>query len=205
MVIEPVTVLFYGPAGCGKGTQLAELKKYLEQQDTTHAALRVETGAAFREFIGGNDSYSGALTKEIVNKGNLPDVFVSIWLWASILIKNFTGQEHLLFDGFPRRIIEAEVLDGALSLYGRENVVLFVMHVPAEKSIERLKARQRADDLSEEIVRKRLAWYREDVLPTVDYYRQKGGRYHVVDIDGSRSIEEVRTDIISHLKSVYSL
>lgn len=197
--MDPITVFFYGPAGCGKGTQVALLKTYLEAHDVARNTLQIETGAAFRNFIGANDSYTGKLTKGVVDKGELPDVFISVWLWVEALVKTFTGSEHLLFDGFPRRVLEAQVLDGALSLYGRERIILFVLNVSSEKVIERLRMRQRADDLSEDQVKKRLAWYQEEVLPTIEYYRHKDSRYRVLDIDGERSIEEVHADIINAL------
>jgi adenylate kinase family enzyme len=197
--LQPLTVLFYGPAGCGKGTQLALLKQYLETHDTSRKPLQVETGAAFRQFTEASGSYTGRLTKDIVERGEMPDPFISIWLWADALVQHYTGTEHLLFDGFPRRELEADVLDGAFRLYGRDRVVLFVLHVGTEKVIERLKKRKRSDDLSEDRIRNRLTWYEKEVVPTIEHYRQRGAPYEVVDIDGERAMEEVHAEIISTL------
>lgn len=196
---SPVTALFYGRAGCGKGTQLALLKEYLEKSDSSKKTLQVETGAAFRRFTGENPTYTGKAVLEILNRGGLPDAFISVWLWTQALVDSYTGTEHLLFDGFPRRVLEAEMLDGALSLYDRDPVTLFVLNVPEEKVIERLRLRQRADDVSEDRIRRRLTWYESDVVPTIEYYKRKGGRYTVHEIDGNRSIEAVQQDIIQKL------
>ena len=48
--MELQTVIFYGKAGAGKGTQAQLLKKYLEEKDPEQPVLYIETGAAFREF-----------------------------------------------------------------------------------------------------------------------------------------------------------
>ena len=66
----PATVLLYGRAGCGKGTQAALLKQYLEEQDKHHKTLAVETGAAFRAFTS-SDSYTGKVTKKVLDEGGV--------------------------------------------------------------------------------------------------------------------------------------
>lgn len=198
--MNPITALFYGRAGCGKGTQVALLKEYLEKNDAAHPVLSVETGAGFRSIITG-DSHTSKRVKEMVNAGELPPVFIPVWLWASELIEKYSGSEHLLFDGFPRRTLEAEVLDGALEFYRRTPAVVFVLNVSEERSLERLKLRKRADDLSEEQIQERLRWYRDDVVPTIEYFRKRAPAYRIVEINGEQSIEAVHAEIVQALQT----
>lgn len=56
---------------------------------------------------------------------------------------------------------------------------------------------QREDDHLE-AVEKRIATYYQETAPLIDYYRQKG---LVIEIDASRSIEQVREEIFSAVES----
>jgi adenylate kinase family enzyme len=192
---QPLTVLLYGRAGSGKGTQVQLLKGHLEK--TPVQPLVVETGAAFRSFVG-SDTYTGKLTKEKMGRGELPEVFIPVWLWTGVLVEKYSGTEHLIFDGFPRRIIEAQVLDTAFTFYDRAAVTVLVLNISPEKTLERLKLRNRADDATEEQIKARNAWYENDVVPTIEYFRTHP-RYSVIDINGDQSVEAVQSDIVKAL------
>lgn len=58
--------------------------------------------------------------------------------------------------------------------------------------------RQRADD-AEETVRRRLAVYREQTEPLIEYYR---GRGRLVDIEGGGEVEQVHEAIVAALAAV---
>ena len=45
------TFIFIGRSGCGKGTQVALLQKYIKTQDYKRPILYIETGERFRQFI----------------------------------------------------------------------------------------------------------------------------------------------------------
>lgn len=192
---QPLTILVYGRAGSGKGTQVGLLREYLEK-NSAHKPLVVETGAAFRSFVD-DKSYTSELTKRKIEKGELPEVFIPIWLWTGVLVEKYSGAEHLIFDGFPRRVIEAQVLDTALKFYDRPKAIVLVLSISPEKTLERLQLRGRSDD-QEEQIRERNAWYDNDVVPTIEYYR-KNDLYSVIEINGDQSIEAVHRDIRSAL------
>jgi len=48
------------------------------------------------------------------------------------------------------------------------------------------------DDDNPEAIRKRLAYFKKDVQPTIDYYEKQD---RLIKIDGTKSIEEVYNDI----------
>lgn len=197
--MDPITALFYGRAGSGKGTQVALLKEYLQKNDAAHTVLQIETGAGFRSLSTG-ESHTSKEVKKMVDVGGLPPVFIPVWLWTNELVAKYSGSEHLLFDGFPRRVLEAEVLDGALEFYRRTPATVIILDVSEERSLERLKLRKRADDLSDEQIQERLRWYKDDVEPTIEYYRNHAASYRVVDIDGEQSIEAVHAEVLKALQ-----
>lgn len=191
------TFIFIGRSGCGKGTQVELLKKYLEEKDPERSLIHIETGERFRSFIS-KDSYASGLSKEIMEKGELQPEFLSVLMWAEEMTQKIKGDEHLFLDGTPRRLPEAVVLDSALSFFKRENPVVVSINVSNEWAKKRLHVRHRQDDINEEEVNKRLAWFESEVKPAVDWFRANS-RYKVLDINGEQAKEEVHRDIIAEI------
>lgn len=197
MTMQLHTVLFYGPAGSGKGTQAALLRDHLAALDPERKALHVVTGDMFRH-VSEQDTYTGRLIREILEGGALQPAFLPIWLWASYFAENLTGEEHLLIDGFPRRFEEASVFDSAIQFYKRLNPVVFILNVDEAELMRRaLEVRKRADD-SVELMQRRIQWYHEEVVPTIEFFRQNAS-YRIEEVDGNRSIEDIQGDIRTRL------
>ncbi|MEK7614380.1 MAG: nucleoside monophosphate kinase [Patescibacteria group bacterium] len=194
-----MTFIFVGRSGCGKGTQIELLKKYLEEKNSGCSVVLIETGGRFRSFIAG-DSYASDLSKEIMEKGELQPEFLAVLMWSEEMIDKIKGNEHLLIDGAPRRLREAMVLDTALRFFKKEQPIVVHLDVSSEWSKERLRDRGRKDDIGEEEVKKRLAWFDTEVKPAIDWFREEP-YYRVVDINGEQTIEEVHRDIVSAIFS----
>lgn len=195
-LMTPQTFVFFGRAGSGKGTQAQLLIKYLNEHDSNRKCLYLETGEKLREFIK-EENYSATLTKDVLETGGLMPAFMPIWLWTTFLVNNFTGEEHLVFDGLCRRKYEAPILDTALQFYKRKNAVIVIIETSNEWSIQRSLARGRSDDDIAEI-KKRLEWYDAEVVPATEYLEAQAG-YKVIKVNGEQSIDEVHTDIVKAL------
>jgi adenylate kinase family enzyme len=189
--VEPMAFVFIGRSGCGKGTQVELLKEELKNRYGLNI-LHLETGSFFREFIKGN-SYTQVLSKKTVDSGGLMPGALAMGLWVNYLAKHFTGKENLFFDGAPRKLQEAELLDGVLNFYGIKRYKVVYMNVGKKWSHDRLLARGRKDD-TEEGIEKRMAWFDKDVIPCVEYFRNNQN-CDFLDINGEQTIEEVRTEI----------
>jgi adenylate kinase len=187
-------IVFFGRSGCGKGTQAKLLAQFLKEQG--REILYTETGQQFREFIK-EDNYSSRIAAEILKRGGLIPVFLPIWIWTELLVKNFTGKEDMVLDGVCRRVEESVALDSAFDFYTIKNPDIILINVSKEWSTERMMERKRADDTPEEI-ENRLAWYENDVVPSIEYFRNKPG-YNFIEINGEQPIEAVHKDIISKL------
>lgn len=189
------TVVFFGSSGSGKGTQAKKLIAYLQENDSKRTTLYIETGQQFREFIADSASYTSQLTANVIDEGGLLPVFLPIWIWTNHLIENYNGTEHLVLDGLARREMEAPVLDSALRFYRRENSHVVYLKTSRDWATERLLERDRDDD-SEENIRRRIDWFYENTLPSVNFFRNKV-EYDFHEINGEQSIEEVHRDIVN--------
>lgn len=101
-------------------------------------------------------------------------------------------------DGFPRTLLQAEMLDTALGFYHLYPLKVILLELNEAKAVERLVKRGREDD-TETAIRERLRWYREEVEPIIDYYRKKPGHV-VITINADQSVEAVHGDIRKELK-----
>ncbi len=193
--MPPYTVIFIGPQGSGKGTQLDSLKRLLETK-SERKTVALQSGSLFRAFAQG-ETYTGARIAETINTGMLQPLFLSIGLWAKEMIDTVDEHSNMLIDGFPRTIDEAHVLTTALSFYKRDEVHVVVLEAPEETVRARMKARARADDTNEAIER-RLAWYREETKAILGYFTE-APRYTLHHVDALQDIETVRVQIAQAL------
>lgn len=191
-----LTYIFIGRSGCGKGTQSRLMIEYIKQAAglAENPVLHVETGAHLREFIQGS-SLASQKAKQIMDAKELQPSFVSNFIWSKELIENVTGGEHIIIDGSPRKLVEAEILDSGLSFLGRVKPKVVHLNVSREWSKERLLGRGRTDD---DIlgIEKRLDWFDGEVAPVIEFFRN-ADNFDYLDINGEQSIEKVHQDILN--------
>ncbi|KKW11035.1 MAG: Adenylate kinase [Parcubacteria group bacterium GW2011_GWA2_49_9] len=193
----PLTFIFAGPSGSGKGTQVDLLKRYLLKKTPEIPQFSSYTGDGFRALMKGT-SLTSRLAKEIQDAGALQPEFLAVYLWADNLIKNVTGKEHLFIDGSPRKIAESMVLDSAMQFYKRNPIHLILVNVSPAEAKRRLLLRARHDDSTAEVDR-RLGWYTTEVVPAVNYLKDRPG-YIFHDINGEQTPAEVHADILKVLQ-----
>jgi adenylate kinase len=191
--MQPQTFIFFGPSGSGKGTQANLLQDEIKKRDPERNILYIETGQGLRELASEN-SFTAQKIKEILENGDLAPVFLPIWVWAERLMKNVTGSEHIFFDGVSRKLVEANVLDSALKFYKRNNPIIVSIECSDEWAIKLMKGRGRGDD-NEEEMKKRLAWYKENTIPAIEYFKNDSD-YKFISVDGEHTIEEVHQDLM---------
>ncbi len=194
---KPQAFIFLGRSGCGKGTQVDLVKKYLDE-NTGLKTLYIETGTYFRNLLK-TGSYTAELTKDIVNTGGLMPSSMAIDMWMSHLIENFNGKENIIFDGVSRRIGEAAELHDALKFYKLSGYKVIYMNVSrrwaTEKLLGRAKQEGRLDDQIEGI-NKRQDWFEKDIMPVIEYYKQLGDGCEFLEINGEQIVEKVYEEIM---------
>lgn len=187
--------IFIGRSGCGKGTQVNLYMKKLEEINGLKT-IHVETGSLLRALVK-TGSYTGQKTAEIIGTGLLMPESIVIGLWVNHLTTNFTGNENLVFDGAPRRLTEAELLNMTLSFYKIPKYKVIYINVGKEWATARLLARGRGDDTKDGI-EKRLSWFDADVMPCIEYFK-KQKNCEVIEINGEQTIEQVSEELISKI------
>lgn len=192
--MKPITVIFFGKSGSGKGTQSVLLLKTLERL-SDERAVYVETGQRFRNFVDTSSSFMAVKAKEVMHVGRFMPPFMPIWNWTGMLIDELkTGKEHLVFDGLCRQPEEAPILDGALQFLDREKPFVILLDAHHEEVTKRLLKRGRFDDKPEKII-ERLKAFESQAMPSVHYFK-KSPNVTFVTIDGNQPIEKVHEDIL---------
>ena len=163
-----LNIALFGPPGAGKGTQA---KRIVEKYNLVH----LSTGDMIRQQIA-EGTELGKMAQDIINRGELlSDEFV-VTLIADSISKH-QKSNGFLFDGFPRTVAQAEILDQMLEKTGFPLKGLLSINVPFEelkrRMLERAKIEGRADD-NEEVIEKRFREYNGKTIHVANHYKQKG-------------------------------
>ncbi len=211
-------IVLFGPPGAGKGTQAKFLS---EELNIPH----ISTGDILRENVKKGTAL-GMKAKAYMDRGELvPDQLLNDLVRSRLEAPD--TKKGFLLDGYPRTIPQAKALDEIMDDLNRKLDAVVNIDVGAAELVRRLSGRricracgasyhvafnppravdvcdacggelyQRADD-REEAIKNRLAVYKKQTQPVLDYYKRKG---ILIDVDGDREIEEVRADVIHALK-----
>lgn len=192
---NPIVICVLGKAGAGKGTQVNLLKERL-------GFNYIGSGELLRRRKEIKD-FTGKKIADVIDKGGLVSSPVIFALWMAELekIRNLEKNNGILIDGSPRKILEAHLIEEAVNWYGwSDNFKIMIIDISDEEAVARLLKRAeiegRADD-TEEGIRKRLGWYKDEVEPVIEFFKKKGS---VVKINGEQSVEDVYNEIIQRLK-----
>lgn len=185
---SPKTIIFIGPQGSGKGTQIERLKNVLESQDNRRV-VDIQTGRRFRSLAAKQETFAEDKIAASLNAGTLQPDFLSAVLWGQAMVDQLDPKSHLLVDGFPRTLAQVPDLEDAFRFFERGQVDIINLDTPEAVVRERMVSRARTDDTAESI-EERLRWYREETLPVVEFYRARANT-KVHDIDGTLAIDEV--------------
>jgi adenylate kinase len=190
------TVIFIGPQGSGKGTQIEKLKGVLEARDRRRV-VDIQTGRRFRALAATQETFAEDKIAATLNSGILQPDFITTVLWGRAMLDQLDDKSHLLIDGFPRTVGQIPDLDDAFHFFDRQAIDVINLATPEEVVRARMESRARLDDTTDSI-EERLRWYREETLPVIEYYRTRPNT-RVHDIDGTLSIDEVHTAIVAAL------
>ena len=110
-------------------------------------------------------------------------------------ISNDTFKNKIIFDGYPRTLIQAMNLDDVLKKYKQKIDIVLKLSVSLETVKKRILERQtqenRADD-NEEIAIKRYKTYEKSSESVLDYYKQSN---LLKVVNGETGISEINSEI----------
>ncbi len=210
-------IIFLGAPGSGKGTQAAYVAQELN-------LVHIASGDLFRQAVE-RGTKLGMQVKSYMEKGVLvPDQITIRMVLECISAPDC--EAGVIFDGFPRNLKQAEVLDKALVQKAKAIDKVVYIKVPEEELIKRLSGRwicrncqtpyhaidsppkvwgrcnkcggelYQRCDDTAEVVKKRLEVYFAETAPLIDYYNQAD---KLLEIDGEGSVDEVGNRIIAAL------
>lgn len=130
--VRGTNIILLGPPGAGKGTQAAKLVE-------DRGMVQLSTGDILRAAVKAGTEV-GRMADEIMKAGKLfPDE-----LMAEILGEHLDGiplEKGVIFDGYPRTAVQAELLDGLLSKRGRTLDHVIELVVDEEALVDRITGR----------------------------------------------------------------
>jgi adenylate kinase len=216
----PIYIVLLGPPGAGKGTQAQCVANALN-------IPHISSGDIFRENIK-NQTDLGKKANQYIVKGELVPDDLTIAMIKDRLSRT-DCQPGALLDGFPRTPVQAESLSKMLmDFHGKVDAVPYI-NVPENELLQRLTGRwtcraqghvfhevfnpplktgrcdfdgselyQRDDDKVETVTR-RIKVYLDQTMPLIDFYKKSDV---LMDIDGSKTIDEVTTNLLKALDKV---
>lgn len=189
------TILLFGMPGSGKGTQ----GKVLDQlPDLVHVSM----GDVFRKIP--RFGKLGAEIDSYTSMGKMVPDDLTIRIFERhvriLELQEFfvPGQQTLILDGLPRTRAQAEMLDRLLDV-----VQIFHLNIEDKQlARKRLKARalveNRLDDMSDEVINRRLNTYYAETYKTLSFYPPE----LVYNIDAGQPMINVLRDIAIRLAEV---
>jgi len=212
-----VYIIFLGAPGAGKGTQAANVARELR-------LVHIATGDLFRQALE-QGTELGLKAKSYMEKGVLgPDE-----LTIGMVLERMSAPDcelGVVFDGFPRNLVQAEALDKALAQQAKAIDKVIYIKVSEQELLKRLSGRwicrqcqtpyhitnspprvwgkcdqcggelYQRPDDTVESVRKRLEVYFAETAPLIDYYARVG---KLLEVDGGGSVDEVGRRIVAAL------
>lgn len=212
------TILFHGPSGCGKDTQVELLVD-------DYGFQNIGTGDMIRKLFAEGDK-DAILATEYTSQGKfVPNEIIYNKMFPKWLDR-FDNTKHWALVSVVREVGQIEYLDKLLQQKNRKLDVFIHFTLSPETAIERMSVRtycpscgmtfhpkfkkekvqgicdkcntkliQRDDDKAEKI-KERLREYNRTIEPILDTYRTRG---ILVEVDAAPSIEEIHKEILEIL------
>lgn len=191
-------LILLGPPGAGKGTQAQRLV-------AKYGIVQLSTGDMLRAAVSAGTPI-GRQVADIMARGALcpDDIVVGI---VEDRIQQPDARKGFILDGFPRTVPQAVALDDMLTKHGLALDAVIELRVDEAALLKRIESRiaemkargeRLRDDDNPEALHRRLAAYREQTAPLIDYYRRQGV---LCSVDGMAPIPDVTAAIDKALPS----
>jgi len=189
------SIILFGMPGSGKGTQGAVLGQlpdlvHLSMGDLFRKVPRTgQFGREIERYTSRGLMVPDDLTERIFER------HLNILEMQELLLPE---QHTLVLGGLPRSYDQARRLDSFID-------VIQIFHLKIDnmnRAMERLRARalreNRLDDMSEEVIQRKVRTYHEETAKTLDYYP----RELIFDVDADRRMIDVLCDIANRLAAI---
>ena len=187
-----MNLVIFGPPGAGKGTQ----SKFIFEKFNLHP---LSTGELLRNEIINKTQLGLTISKKMNNGELVSDEIVSDLIEKFISNNNY--KNRLIFDGYPRNLIQVKNLDNLLKKNDQKISIVLKLSVSLETIKKRISERktleQRVDD-NEQIAIKRYEMYEKNIEPVIEFYKQSN---LLTVVNGEKPIHEISDEICGLIKS----
>tara|TARA_B100000767_G_scaffold197028_1_gene184068 strand:+ start:1052 stop:1693 length:642 start_codon:yes stop_codon:yes gene_type:complete len=207
-----VNIILFGPPGAGKGTQAQFIVK-------KHNYFQLSTGDLLREEVKLNTTL-GSEIEALISKGKFAsDETVNILLRKSIT--NLKFRDRIIFDGYPRNIVQAKNLELILSEFNQTIGHIIFLNVSKDTIEKRIMGRMTCDkcnmtlnkffnkeqielhpcgkeflkkrkDDNLDVIVARYDMYMKTTKPVLDFYSKNA---NFTEIDGAAEIDHINNKI----------
>jgi adenylate kinase len=179
-------IIMYGLPAAGKTTQA---KKIAARYGLYHFAM----GEKLREQIASGSPLGQKIAATVAAGLLVPDEII---LEVLRDVKHQATETGIVFDGFPRIVNQAVLLDQMLAEVGLKTDAFCLLRVSEETVEQRINDRialeNRSDDKNQDVVGNRMAVFLKESVPLNEHYRQQGC-FH--ELDGEQSVEQIFTQL----------
>lgn len=177
-------IIFFGPAGAGKSVQGQILA-------ARHGWRWLSSGQLLR------DSRDPSISEQmragaLVGTEQINEVVADA-------LERAKDIEHVILDGFPRKLEQAQWLIETRPRHERSIGIAIVLEVPRAELEKRLHVRGRVDDTAEAI-EERLSIYRQEIYPILTYLTEQ--KVRITHIDGTGTVGQVHDRIEAELEAI---
>ena len=181
-----MNLILFGPPGAGKGTQA----KYLVQKLN---AFQISTGDMLRNEIQRNSEIGKKIIDDMNDGKFINDEIVNKLI--ENVISDPEKKDKLIFDGYPRTLLQAKNLDLLLKKSNQKIDFIFFLNVNKDtilKRVEKIKILEKRTDDELDTILKRYDTYMETTQPVLNFYSKNSNFY---EIDGALEINEITAKI----------
>jgi len=216
MALKNIFVI--GPPGCGKSTQASLLAERMNM-------YCMESGQILRDYVAAGGPRAAEMDGYLAGGNLVPSDFLIEVLKEKI--QAVPADKGLVFNGYIRRLIEAQTVQKLLTEMGRQIDAVFFLKVDKEQTIERISNRRtcevcktpftvgkdvasenapcprcggalaRRNDETVEKLQERWREFENETMQSIEYFRAQG---LVKEINGMQPIEDVYREIVGYLQ-----
>ena len=161
---------------------------------------QLSTGDILRKEMSKNTEI-GKKIASVINTGSLvSDQIVSDMIEK--IISNNDYHNKIIFDGYPRNLIQAKNLENLLKKYKQKISIVLKLSVSLEtvkKRISERKSLEKRTDDDKDIAIKRYKTYENSTEPVIEYYKKLN---LLKVIDGENSIDQINKEISDIISSI---
>lgn len=214
-----LNIIILGPQGSGKGTQAKVLAKKFNLE-------HIVTGEIFRKFARKRTALCRKIDYLMNKKGRLIPTPLVIKI-LKIRLRKINKNKGIIFDGYPRNLMQAKALEAMLRKSNRKIDIVFYLPISQKTTTRRLGLRRSCQECGQpyilgvdlkknqktcpkcggkiiireddkpKAILERLKIFNRQTKPLIKFYKKKRV---LIEVDGEPPIPVVARKILKYLK-----